>query len=65
VPDIQIIDRDFKKYKLEEAGVLVEGAAEYRFENRVKVGMKLQYCYTVSAGYGESLALTPYIRLYF
>jgi hypothetical protein len=58
-------ERDLKNYNLEEGGILIEGAYEYKFQPQVYIGIKSQFYYTVSTGDAESITLLPYIKLLF
>lgn len=58
-------ERRYDNSKLEEGGAFIEFAYEYKFQPRVNIGMKGQFYYTLSAGYAESVALFPYVKILF
>jgi len=55
----------FDNSRAEEGGSFVEFAYEYKFQPRVNIGIKGQFYYTLSAGYAESVALFPYVKILF
>jgi len=59
------IERDQKHYNLNEGGSFIELGYEYKFQSKVNLGFKTQFYYTLSAGYAESLALYPYVKILF
>lgn len=59
------IENDYHLGNLEEAGVFVEFAYEYKFQAKVNLGIKSQFCYTASAATVESITLLPYIKIAF
>jgi hypothetical protein len=54
-----------KNGALAEGGVFAEAAYEYKFQPKVNVGIRGQFYYTLSAGYAESVALFPFIKINF
>lgn len=58
-------ERNFKYNGLEEAGALLETALEFRFQPRVKTGLRAQFYYTISTGAAESVTLYPYMKVIF
>jgi hypothetical protein len=59
------IERDQKNSNLNEGGIFIELAYEYKFQPKVNIGLKSQFYYTLTGGYAESVALFPYVKILF
>jgi hypothetical protein len=59
------IERNYQNSRLEEGGVFIDFAYEYKFQSKVNLGIKTQFYYTVTAGYAESITLLPYVKIIF
>jgi hypothetical protein len=59
------IERNYQNSRLEEGGVFIHFAYEYKFQSKVNLGIKTQFYYTLTAGYAESITLLPYVKIIF
>ena len=62
---LNYVERDYNNSRLEEGGIFIEIAYEYKFQPKVNLGIKSQFYYTISAGYAESITLIPYFKILF
>ena len=58
-------ESNFKNSNEEEGGAFAELGYEYKFQQKVNLGIKSQFYFTISTGEPESIALLPYIKICF
>lgn len=58
-------ERDYKYFRLEEAGVFVELKFEHSFQDKVEIGLKSNFYFTITSTNAESISISPYIKISF
>lgn len=62
---IEWLERNKKFNQIDDLGMFMEFSYEYKFQDRVNVGLRSQFYFNITAGLSESVSFYPYIRIFF